>query len=288
METMKRYRSAVAAAIAIAVLLLGSIAAQARELGHDGSLTADIPQPKAWFQGQAPIHEGGLHFSYVDTSETEALGLLFRYRILLETSDWTVHSVVGGGNPFGSPGGAQLTADHEDGRHLRANAGHPGVQHLDHAPSASTFLDACVWPQVPADDQCNPQRWISEDARTAVDGAEVGATGGLTAGVPEPALAEYRGDDVIPEGGRHFSYISAATHFGAFTGYMRALDEAGWTINGSMTHGDQARGGGVANATDGARHLHFSVGGTGLLTFFDACVWPQEPVEARCPRSGTD
>ena len=285
---MKRHLSAAAAIAVAAVLTIASMAAQARELGYDGGLTVGIPQPQAHFQSRSAIHEGGLHFAYVATTEPEALPLLFGYKILLEASGWTVPAVGGGGNPFGSSGGAQLTAEHPDGRYLRVNAGHPGVQHLDHAPSVATFVDACVWPRSPQDVQCSPLRWIDTDAGSAADAPEVGSTGELTTGIPAPQLAEYRGDDVIPGGGRHFGYISAGTHFGVFTGYMRALDEAGWTISEAITHGDQASGGGTASATDGTRYMRFSVGGEGLLTFFDACVWAEAPAEPTCPRSGHD
>ncbi|MEX1333739.1 MAG: hypothetical protein AB1Z66_00395 [Candidatus Limnocylindrales bacterium] len=297
---MKRIRSLAVVLSVAAALAPTSIAAQAQELGYAGGLTAGIPPLNAEFQSQATIQEGGLHFAHVATSEPEinvedgvagdleALPLLFRYKILLEAAGWTEVVVGGGGNPFGSPGGAQLTALHPDGRYLRLNAGHPGVQHLDHAPSVATFVDACVWPQVPQDDGCHPLRWIDTDVEVPADAPEIGSTGVLTSGIPAPAVAEYRGDDVMPEGGRRFRYVSAATHFGAFTAYLRALDEAGWTISDAMTHGDQSRGGGAANATDGTRFLRFSAGGDGLLTFFDACVWPHEPSELHCPRSGHD
>mgnify|MGYP001812739767 FL=1 len=292
---MKRTRAVVAAIAATATLASASMAVQAQELGYGGELTVDIPELNAEFQAQRPIQESGLHLAYVatddpqinvhdgDAGNIEALPLLFRYRIMLETSGWTV-TVGGGGNPFGDSGGAQLRADHPDGRHLRMNAGHPGVQHLDHAPSVATFVDACIWPQAPQDDQCHPQRWIHEDDTAAAD-ERMGPSTGLVAGIPVPAIAEFRGESVIPEGGRHFHYLTPTAHFGAFTAYMRALDGAGWTINDSMTHGDASSGGGTASASDGTRYLRFSVGGGGLLSHIDACVWPQQPTEEWCPRS---
>lgn len=295
---MKRIRSATAAVAASAAVAFASMAVQAQELGYDGGLGAAIPPMDAAFQSQTPIQEGGLHFVYVATSEPEinvqdgeagnleALPLLFRYKILLETAGWTEVTAGGGGNPFGSSGGAQLVARHPDGRYLRMNAGHPGVQHLAHAPSVATFVDACVWPQVPQDDQCNPGRWIQTHDGAASGEPAVGSSGDLVAGIPAPDIAEYRGDAVVAEGGRHFRYITAASHFAAFTAYMRVLDAAGWTLLDSQTHGDPMGGGGQAEATDGTRFLRFSAGGQGTLTFFDACVWPEEPTTATCPRSG--
>ena len=70
---------------------------------------------------------------------------------------------------------------------------------------------------------------------------------------------------------------------------MRMLHEGGWTITDAVTRGDLSGGGGTGSATDGTRYLTFSVGGTGTLAHFDACVWPAQPSEeATCPRSGHD
>ena len=93
---------------------------------------------------------------------------------------------------------------------------------------------------------------------------------------------------MVSEGGRHFSYVTPAAHFGAFTAYLRALDAAGWIIADSMTHGDALSGGGSASASDGTRYLRFSVDSQGLVSYLDACVWPQQPIEDRCPRRGHD
>jgi hypothetical protein len=289
-------RTSFAAAGLAAASLLATSAVAARDLGYGGELTAGLPGPNAEFQSLTAIHEGGLWFSYVATDEPqiheeegaagnlEALPLLFRYRIALEGAGWTAVA-GGGGNPFGDSGGAQLTAEHGDGRYLRINAGHPGVQHLDHAPSVSTFVDGCVWPQVPADDTCNPSRWIHEGVR---DAEQVGATE-LAVGIPAPAVSEYRSEDVIPDGGRHYHYISAATNFALYQDYMRMLHEGGWTITDAVTRGDLSGGRGTGSATDGTRYLIFSVGGNGVLSHFDACVWPAQPSEeVVCPRSGHD
>lgn len=71
--------------------------------------------------------------------------------------------------------------------------------------------------------------------------------------------------------------------------FMRMLHEGGWAITDAVTRGDLSGGGGTGSATDGTRYLAFSVGGTGTLSHFDACVWPAQPSEeAACPRSGND
>jgi hypothetical protein len=259
-------------------LLLTSGATHAQELGHGSELTTDIPTPDAHFQAQEAIHEGGLHFTYVTTDDPEALPWVFRYRAALQEAGWDILDLNGGGNPFGSPGGAHLRAEHADGRFLRLNAGHPGVQHLDHAPSVSTFIDACVWPQMPQDDTCRPLRIIDTDEAA-------GMAGDLAAGLPDPPQAEYQSEDVIPEGGRHYHYISAQSHFDVFNRYMFELHEAGWTLIDVATSGDESAGSGAGSASDGSRHLVFSASGGGVITHFDACVWPTQPTESRCPQS---
>jgi hypothetical protein len=277
-----------ATVVAVAASLLVSTSAFAQDLGYSGDLAAGIPVPDAAFQHQSAIHEGGLHLSYVTTEAPEALPWAFKYRAELQAAGWTITDLGGGGNPFGSPGGALLTAEHADGRFLKVNAGHPGVQHLDHAPSVSTFIDACVWPQVPEDVSCNHLRVIDIAGDAASVVSHAGATGELTTGVPEPAEAEYRSDDALPEGGRHFHYISPRGHFELFQGYLATLHEAGWTISDATTSGDESGGSGSGTATDGGRHLVFSATGGGLVADFDACVWPQPPSEAHCPRNGND
>ena len=277
--------AAVAGAVVMGVLSLAFSPAAARDLGYGGDLTQGIPPMDAGFQAQAAIHENGLWFGYVATDDAEALPLLFAYRLALEAAGWTARA-SGGGNPFGSSGGGQISAEHTDGRYLRLNAGHPGVQHLDHAPSVATFIDACVWPQAPDDDSCNPSRWIDTDGADA-GAPHVGATD-LAVGIPQPAVSEYRSEDILPEGGRHYHYISAASNFALFQDYLRMLSEGGWTITDATTRGDLAGGGGTAWATDGSRYVTVSVGGAGTLAHFDACVWLSEPSEPRCPRTGSD
>jgi hypothetical protein len=278
------HRLSAAAVTLLAASLLGPSAASAQGLGYSGALTVGLPALDAEFQSLAAIQEGGVHFSYVATDELEALPLLFRYRMALEGAGWTAQA-GGGGNPFGDSGGGQLTATHADGRYLRLNAGHPGVQHLDHAPSVSTFVDGCVWPSMPDDDTCNPVRWIDEDVP---EDGHVGATE-LAVDIPAPAVSEYRSENSLPDGGRHYHYISAATNFALYQDYMRMLHEGGWTITDAITHGDLSGGGGTGSATDGRRFMVFSVGGSGTLAHFDACVWPAQPSdEATCPRSGSD
>ena len=290
---------ALCAVVLAALLAFAAAVAHANDLGYAGDLTADLPGPDAEFQSLAAIHEGGLHFAYVaitepqinqqdgDAGTLEALPLLFRYRLALEAAGWLVDAVGGGGNPFGSAGGAQLTAEHADGRYLRLNAGHPGVQHLDHAPSVATFVDGCVWPAEPRDDSCYPQRLIDEATTGSGSAASVGATE-LLAGIPEPTLSEYRSEEAIPEDGRHVHYIAAASHFALFGDYLKRLHDDGWTITDALTSGDLSAGSGSATATDGSRHLVFRVGGSGVLAHFDACVWPSVPADGHCPRSSLE
>lgn len=285
---MKLRVSRTAACAAAAAVWLGSVAAYGQDLGYEGELTEGIPEPDAEFQALEAIHEGGLHFFYVTTGDPEALPWVFGYRAALQAADWTILDLGGGENPFGSPGGAKLVAEHADGRYLRLNAGHPGVQHLDHAPSVATFIDACVWPHPPEDDTCRSSRFIDVGDGVEAGQADVGVMGDLAVGVPRPGDAEYQSEESLPEGGRHFYYISAVGHFDAFNRYMFALHEAGWTIGGVVTNGDESAGSGTVIATDGSRHLEFSAGGSGTITHIDACVWPQQPSEARCPRNAND
>jgi hypothetical protein len=287
-------------AVAIAAALLAPAPASvAQDLGYRGTLTADIPAMDAEFQGQSAIHEGGLHFVYVATSEPEtyvrdgeagnleALPLVFRYRIALEAAGWTVLGAGGGGNPFGSSGGATLTAEHADGRYLRLDAGHPGVQHLDHAPSVSTFVDACVWPQPPSDDTCHPSRWIDKAEDDAPTAAHAGALAGLTAGIPAPAGAEFRSDSVVPGGGRHFYYLTPAAHVDVYRAYAADLSAAGWTMIEGRSRGEPSAGVVTASASDGSRYLQLHIGG-GPISHIDVCVWPAQPAEAHCPQSAND
>jgi hypothetical protein len=112
-------------------------------MGAGGDLLAGVPEPaNAVFKAEDAIQEGGRHFFY--TSGASPSDVVGAYQSALEAAGWNIISSGGGGDPFGFGGGAGLTAS--DGtRYLKFNAG---------GPAGQTFIDACVWPAQPSNDNC--------------------------------------------------------------------------------------------------------------------------------------
>ena len=235
-------------------------------MGSTGGLMDDVPEPTdAEFKAEDRIQEGGLHYFY--TSTKAPADAVSDYQSALEAAGWTIQSSGGGGDPFGLfGGGAGLTAT-KDTRYLKYNAG---------GPAGQTFIDGCVWPTQPSDDNCG-------QSNNQV--AFFGTGGDLLASVPEVANATYQATDTIQEGGRHFYYTSSAAPAGIVSDYQKALEAAGWEILSSGGGGDPfglfASGAGLT-ATDGTRHLKFGAGGPTGQSHIDACIWPTEPSDDDC------
>ena len=107
-------------------------------------LLAGVPElTGAQFQAEDAIQEGGRHYFF--TSSAAPAAIVGNYQATLEDAGWNILDSGGGGDPFGLfASGAGLTAS--DGtRYLKLNAG---------GPAGSTFVDGCIWPQKPADDNC--------------------------------------------------------------------------------------------------------------------------------------
>ena len=171
-------------------------------------------------------------------------------------------------------GGAGLTATN-GGRYLKFNAG---------GPAGQTFIDGCVWPSRPGDDNCG------QNQNTSVS-AVMGSSGDLTAGVPEPADAAYQSQDSVQEGGRHFFYTSSQAPADVVSDYQSALEAAGWNILDSGGGGDPFGlfgGGAGLTASDGSRYLKFNAGGPAGQTFIDGCVWPSQPSDDNCGQNDND
>jgi hypothetical protein len=231
-----------------------------------GDLTDDVPEPAdAQFKAEDRIQEGGLHYFY---TSTKAPGdVVSNYEAALQDAGWNVKSAGGGGDPWGIfGGGAGLTAT-KDTRYLKFNAG---------GPAGQTFIDGCVWPTQPNDDDCG-----QDDNQDA----SFGAGGGLLVGVPEPANATFQAEDIIHEGGRHFYYTSTAAPANLVGDYGKALEAAGWEVTSSGGGGDPfglfASGAGLT-ASDGTRYLKFGAGGPNGQSHIDACVWPTKPSDDDC------
>ena len=181
------------------------------------------------------------------------------YQAALEAAGWTIEDSGSGGDPFGLFGsGANVTATNE-GRYLKVHAG---------GPPGSTFVDACIWPARPADDDCDQD----QQNDSAAPGT-LGTGGDLLAGVPEPADADFQSENAVPEGGRHFFYTSSGSPANIVSKYQAALQAAGWTIEDVGGGGDPfgfASGAGLT-ATNAGRYLKFNAGGPAGETYIDAC-----------------
>jgi hypothetical protein len=238
-------------------------------LGADGNLLANVPEPgDAAFQAQDSIQEGGRHFYY--TSSNAPADVVSNYQTTLEANGWTIVDSGGGGDPFGFASGAGLTATNGS-RYLKMNAG---------GPTGSTHVDVCVWPFQPSDNNCG-----QNNNQNKAGNAVLGSSGGLMTGVPELQEAEFKAEDAIHEGGRHFFFNSTNSPANVVSGYEALLIEAGWEILESGGGGDPFGffgGGAGLTATDGTRVLKLNAGGPTGQTFVDACVWPTAPANNYC------
>ncbi len=242
-------------------------------IGATGGLLDGIPEPaNAEYRAENAIGDGGRHFFY--TTAAAPGDIVAGYQAALEAAGWTIESSGGGGDPFGMfGGGAGLTATNGD-RYLTFNAG---------GPPGQTFIDACVWPARPADDNC--------DQNNRSGAGTMGTDGDLLAGVPEIGQAEFKAEDAIQEGGRHFFLTSSASPMDVIGSYQSALEAAGWTIESSGGGGDpfgMFGGGAGLTANDGTRYISVNAGGPGGQTFVDACIWPTKPSDTNCGQNNND
>ena len=238
-------------------------------MGAGGELLAGVPElHNAEFKSENGIHEGGRHFFFM--SDASPSDVVNPYQAALENAGWTIVSSGGGGDPFGLfGGGAGLTATNGP-RYLKLNAGGQ--------TGGPTFIDGCIWPTQPNDNDCD------QDQRASGAGT-MGSSGDLTAGVTELQNAEFKAEDAIQEGGRHFFFTSGAAPADLVSGYQTALEAAGWTILNSGGGGDpfgMFGGGAGLTATDGTRHLVLNAGGPAGQTFVDGCIWPSQPGDDNC------
>jgi predicted RNA-binding protein with PUA-like domain len=239
-------------------------------LGASGNLLSGVPDlTNAEFKAEDPIHEGGRHFFY--TSSAAPGDVVGAYESALQSAGWNILNSGGGGDPFGMfGGGANLTAT--DGtRYIKLNAG---------GPTGSTFIDACIWPTRPSDDDCQNNNQNS-------NGAGLLGSGGLMAGIPEPANATFQAEDTIQQGGRHFFYTSSTAPGEFVSDYQAALESAGWTIQDSGGDPFGAFGAGLT-ATNDTRYLKLNAGGPPGSTFIDACVWPSPPANDNCGQNNNN
>lgn len=138
--------------------------------GAGDDLVADVPEVEgASFEAEDDIQEGGRHFFY--TSAKAPADLVAAYQAALEDAGWTIEDAGGGGDPMGFASGAGLTATMAQ-RYLSLNAG---------GPSGQTFIDLCVWPQQPRDNDCGQ----NDDDRAAAADDEDASTeaGAITPGL---------------------------------------------------------------------------------------------------------
>jgi hypothetical protein len=231
-------------------------------LGANADLLANVPEPaKAEFKSENAIQEGGRHYFYF-SSENAPAEVITDYQAALEAAGWTIEDSGSGGDPFGLfASGANVTATNE-GRYLKVHAG---------GPPGSTFVDACIWPAQPDDNDCD-QDQQNDSAAPGV----MGTGGELLADIPEPAGANFQSENEMPEGGRHFYYTSSDAPANIVNKFQAALEATGWNIEGSGGGGDPfgfASGAGMT-ATNGGRYLKFNAGGPTGSTHIDACVWP--------------
>lgn len=234
--------------------------------GEAATLTSGIPEPaNADFQAKNAIWEGGQHFWY--TSSENPSQMVSKYGTALEAAGWRIDDIGGGGDPFGLfGGGAGLTATNAD-RYLKVHAG---------GPVGATYMDICVWPSEPSNNDCD------QDAYAQTNGsATLGSVGELLDGVPELDGVEFKAEDSIQEGGRHFFFTSEYGPSSIVGAYERALENAGWKILSSGGDPFGLFGAGLS-ASDGTRYISLNAGGPAGSTFVDACIWPAQPSDTNC------
>ena len=229
-------------------------------------LLAGIPEPEgATYQATDSIQEGGLH-AFWTTSMTPG-EFVESYNQQLEANGWSI--VSSGGDPFGTFGGGSTATQGE--RYFKFNAGGPG--------NGTTFIDLCVWPTQPSDNNCG-QNQNNNTLKGAAQPSE-DTPGGLLAGVPEPEGATYQATDSIQEGGLHGFYTSNSAPADVVTAYNSALEANGWTIQNTGGDPFGAFGAGTT-ATQGERYLKINAGGPGGVSYIDICVWPAQPSDDNC------
>jgi hypothetical protein len=117
--------------LAGAFLVVSPISANAEDL------LASLPAlPNSTTLGQGDTSSGGQMARYSTTATPSAV--IDSYKQALTTAGWTVAG--GGGGGYG--GGFQATSGP---KYLTFNAG---------GPQGTTFVNLCVWPAKPKDDQC--------------------------------------------------------------------------------------------------------------------------------------
>ena len=150
-------------------------------------------------------------------------------------------------------------------------------------PVGQAHLDGCIWPAKPVDDDCDEDTYKQTRSGDAV----MGSSGDLMDGVPELTGAEFRAEDAIQEGGRHYYFTSSTAPAQIVGNYQAALEEAGWQILDSGGGGDPFglfASGANLTATDaeGVRYLKLHAGGPNGSTFIDGCAWPEKPSDDNC------
>ena len=137
-------------------------------------------------------------------------------------------------------------------------------------------MDICVWPSEPSNNDCD------QDAYAQTNGsATLGSVGELLNGVPELDGVEFKAEDSIQEGGRHFFFTSEYGPSSIVGAYERALENAGWKILSSGGDPFGLFGAGLS-ASDGTRYISLNAGGPAGSTFVDACIWPAQPSDTNC------
>jgi hypothetical protein len=104
-------------------------------------LMSGIPTPPdSRSLGSEAIASGGQHAAY-STSASPA-SVIAAYKQSLLQAGWTVTGSSGSGSSWGGGGGLQAT---NGPKYLSVNAG---------GPAGTTYVDVCVWPSRPHNDNC--------------------------------------------------------------------------------------------------------------------------------------
>ena len=216
-------------------------------------LLEETPGASVEFVAEDAIHEDGRHYFFI--ADTPPVDLIEAYGAALTDAGWEITSGGGDQNPFA--GGAGLTAT--DGtRYLKIGAG---------GPAFATFVDGCIWPQQPIDDDCQQQS-SQEDDNADLDAAGItgatvlGARAGLLSGVPKVPNVQFVRRNRIRNGGQKFYFRSSVQPVRVVNAYKNRLQENGWRI--VQAGGQNTRWGGNAGltATKGGRYLKFGGGGS--------------------------
>jgi len=133
---MKRF------AVVVSFGLLSAAAVPSLAMAASNDLLADIPAPpNGATLGTESISSGGQKANYSTSATVSAV--LDAYRQALAKVGWTVVGGGGGGGSYGGGGGLSAT---NGPKYLSVDAG---------GPAGTTYVHVCVWPERPADDNCN-------------------------------------------------------------------------------------------------------------------------------------